>query len=175
MSGLWIFGYGSLMWNPGFEYVESEPARLFGYHRALCVYSWVHRGTPRMPGLVLGLDAGGSCRGKAFRISTSKKSKVVEYLRGREQVTQVYREVLIPIVIEKSKPVRTNALCYLIDRNHEQYAGKLQLERQLELVKCGRGKSGTNPEYVLNTVAHLEELGIVDQNLQWLSKRLDKP
>src|SRR3984885_15624043 len=90
---LWVFGYGSLMWRPGFEFLERIPARLIGLHRALCVYSFVHRGPPEKPGLVLGLDRGGACRGVAFRVAAENRSEVVAYLRAREQVTSVYREV----------------------------------------------------------------------------------
>src|SRR5215469_11706625 len=90
---LWVFGYGSLIWRPGFDFVERVPARLIGEHRALCVYSFVHRGTPEKPGLVLGLDRGGACRGVAFRIAEKNRAATVGYLRAREQVTSVYREV----------------------------------------------------------------------------------
>src|SRR3954454_21993452 len=91
---LWVFGYGSLMWRPGFEFIEQVPARLIGEHRALCVYSFVHRGTPERPGLVLGLDRGGACRGVAFRVPQKHRLATVAYLRAREQVTSVYREVM---------------------------------------------------------------------------------
>src|SRR5438309_11601760 len=86
---LWVFGYGSLMWRPGFEFIEQVPARLIGEHRALCVYSFVHRGTPEKPGLVLGLDRGGACRGVAFRVAEKHRATTVAYLRAREQVTSV--------------------------------------------------------------------------------------
>src|SRR3979490_2940413 len=86
---LWVFGYGSLMWRPGFDFLERVPARLIGEHRALCVYSFVHRGTPEKPGLVLGLDHGGACRGIAFRVAEKQRNDTVAYLRAREQVTGV--------------------------------------------------------------------------------------
>src|SRR5256714_13019057 len=104
---LWVFGYGSLMWRPGFEFLERIPARLIGEHRALCVYSFVHRGTPEKPGLVLGLDRGGACRGVAFRVAEKKRADVVAYLRAREQVTSVYREVMRSVWLgnDPSQPV----------------------------------------------------------------------
>jgi len=99
-TDLWVFGYGSLMWRPGFEFVEQVPARLIGEHRALCVYSFDHRGTPEKPGLVLGLDRGGACRGIAFRVEARLRSRTIEYLRGREQTTHVYREVMRSVWLE---------------------------------------------------------------------------
>src|ERR1700742_3385850 len=104
---LWVFGYGSLMWRPDFAFIERIEARLIGAHRALCVYSFVHRGTPERPGLVLGLDRGGACRGIAFRVARDDWEKTVSYLRAREQVTAVYREVSrrIWLKTEKPKPV----------------------------------------------------------------------
>ena len=97
---LWVFGYGSLMWRPGFEFIEQVPARLIGEHRALCVYSFDHRGTPEKPGLVLGLDRGGACRGVAFRVAAKQRDDTVDYLRSREQTTLVYREVMRSVWLE---------------------------------------------------------------------------
>ena len=173
MSDLWVFGYGSLIWRPGFEFAEAIPARLFGVHRALCVYSWVHRGRRERPGLVLGLDRGGSCRGVAFRVSAPKRRAVIDYLREREMVTAVYVEAWRRVTLAGAGadgPVR--ALSFIVDRGHEQYAGRLPLERQLSLVRDGRGRSGDNADYVVNTSMHLKELGVRDQALDWLSQRL---
>src|SRR6201995_4775637 len=124
---LWGFGYGSVMWRPGFEFVERVPARLIGEHRALCVYSFVHRGTPEKPGLVLGLDRGGACRGIAFRVARRSRADVVAYLREREQVTSVYREVSRSVWLENEPRQRVGALAYVVDRGHVQYAGRLSL------------------------------------------------
>jgi glutathione-specific gamma-glutamylcyclotransferase len=171
-SDLWVFGYGSLMWRTGFKYVERQPARLLGAHRALCVFSHVHRGTPEQPGLVLGLDRGGSCRGIAFRVEARKRKATIQYLREREQVTSVYRETTRPIMLLARPDEDVRALCYLVDRSHVQYAGALSRARQLRLVRQGHGHSGVNRDYVLATVKELEALGIRDATLEWLAARL---
>src|SRR6202789_2210439 len=124
---LWIFGYGSLMWRPGFEFLEQVPARLIGEHRALCVYSFFHRGTPERPGLVLGLDRGGTCRGIAFRVQAGKRAATIAYLRAREQVTAVYRESMRRVWLAGDRGAQVSALCYVVDRSHVQYAGRLSL------------------------------------------------
>ena len=168
---LWVFGYGSLIWRPGFDHLERVPARLIGAHRALCVFSHVHRGTPERPGLVLGLDLGGACRGIAYRVAARKRAETVAYLRAREQVTSVYREVVRSITL--LKPMRrVPALVYMVDRGHRQYAGRLDLATQLHLVRQGHGQSGPNREYVLSTVHALEALGLYDRDLHLLAERL---
>jgi glutathione-specific gamma-glutamylcyclotransferase len=169
---LWVFGYGSLMWRPGFAFVESAPARLIGLHRALCVYSFVHRGTPEKPGLVLGLDRGGACRGVAFRIPGKARVATIDYLRAREQVTKVYIETSRMITLLGTPERRVRALVYCVDRGHAQYAGELSLEQQLHLVREGHGRSGINRDYVLATVEALEALGCYDRNLHLLAERL---
>jgi len=167
----WVFGYGSLMWRPGFAFLDQRPARLFGAHRALCVFSHIHRGSPRRPGLVLGLDRGGSCRGIAFRVAAEKAADVLAYLREREQVTMVYRETRRLVRIDGGGAA-VPALCYVVDRNHAQYAGVLTLGEQLRLVRQGRGQSGVNTDYIRNTVSHLCQLGIRDRRLEALLARL---
>lgn len=172
---LWVFGYGSLMWRPGFAFLERCPARLIGAHRALCVFSHVHRGTPERPGLVLGLDQGGACRGIAYRVAAALRFKTVRYLREREQVTSVYRETARTIWLEGNPARRVTALCYVVDRGHPQYAGRLSLDEQLRLVRQGHGRSGANRDYVLATVAALESLGCRDRDLHLLAERLRGP
>ena len=142
---LWVFGYGSLIWRPGFDYVERAPARLIGAHRALCVFSHVHRGTPERPGLVLGLDLGGACRGVAYRVAAKKRAATIAYLRAREQATSVYRETLRSVTLLGEPERRVSALVYMIDRGHVQYAGRLDLAQQLHLVRQGHGQSGPEP------------------------------
>ncbi len=166
---LWVFGYGSLMWRPGFEFIEQAPARLIGEHRALCVYSFDHRGTPEKPGLVLGLDRGGACRGIAFRIAAALREDTVEYLRSREQTTNVYREVMRSVWLENEARERVSALAYVVDRGHVQYAGRLSLAEQLRLVQQGHGRSGNNRDYVLSTVKSIENQGFRDAPLHQLA------
>ncbi len=175
MSDFWVFGYGSLMWRPGFDYVEQAPARLAGLHRALCVYSWVHRGTREKPGLVLGLDRGGACRGVAYRVAGKNREPVLAYLRERELVTGVYREVWRTIRFADGRHPPASALTYLADRDHVQYAGRLPRERLLGIVRDGAGRSGANRDYVINTAAHLRALGLSDPLLDWLSAELQRP
>jgi len=171
-TDLWVFGYGSLMWRPGFDFVERASARVFGLHRALCVYSFVHRGTPEKPGLVLGLDRGGACRGIAYRAPAEQRAATLAYLRAREQATAVYRETMCTAWLDGKPPRRVSALCYVMDRGHPQYAGRLSLAEQLHLVRQGHGHSGANRDYVLATVRALEVLGCYDRELHLLAERL---
>jgi cation transport protein ChaC len=169
---LWVFGYGSLMWRPGFEFVEQVPARLIGEHRALCVYSFDHRGTPEKPGLVLGLDRGGACRGVAFRVAAGLRDTTVDYLRSREQTTNVYREVMRSVWLENEARQRVSAMAYVVDRGHVQYAGRLSLTDQLRFVQQGHGRSGNNRDYVLSTVKSIEAQGFRDAQLHQLAAML---
>jgi cation transport protein ChaC len=169
---LWVFAYGSLIWRPGFPFRERLPARLIGVHRALCVYSFVHRGTPEKPGLVLGLDLGGACRGIAYRVDAKRRAETIAYLRAREQVTKVYREAVRRAIIVGRPERRVEALCYMVDRSHPQYAGRLGIDQQLHMVRQGHGKSGANRDYVIETVRALEALGCRDPDLHLLALRL---
>jgi len=171
-ADLWVFGYGSLMWRPGFAFTEQVPARLIGEHRALCVYSFDHRGTPEKPGLVLGLDRGGACRGIAFRVAAGLRDATVDYLRGREQTTHVYREVMRSVWLEDEARRRVSALAYVVDRGHVQYAGRLTLAEQLRYVQQGHGRSGNNRDYVLATVKSIEAQGFRDAQLHQLALML---
>jgi cation transport protein ChaC len=164
-----VFGYGSLMWRPGFEFIERIPARLIGEHRALCVYSFDHRGTPEKPGLVLGLDRGGACRGIAFRVAAGLRQETIDYLRSREQTTNVYREVMRSVWLEDRARQRVSALAYVVDRGHAQYAGRPSLADQLRCVQQGHGRSGNNRDYVLSTVKAIEAEGFRDAQLHQLA------
>ena len=169
---LWVVAYGSLMWRPGFDYLARHKARLIGAHRALCVYSFVHRGTAERPGLVLGLDRGGNCRGIAYRVAAEKREVTIDYLRGREQVTLVYREAWRTVWLDDDPQQSVHALCYVVDRGHRQYAGRLTLDKQLHFVRQGHGRSGNNRDYVLATVKEIEAQGYRDEQLHLLAERL---
>jgi len=167
---LWVFGYGSLMWRPGFAYSLRCTAMLRGWRRSLCIYSHVYRGTPDRPGLVLGLDRGGACPGVAFRVEAALREPTIRYLREREQVTAVYLERMVPIVLESGEWV--SALTFVADRLHPQYAGRLTREAMLERVRAGTGAAGDNAGYVTETYDHLVAIGVQDRDLEWLSARL---
>ena len=171
MKQFWVFGYGSLMWRPGFAYLRSEAARVHGYHRSLCVYSYVHRGTPEEPGLVLGLDRGGSCHGMAFEVSAENWESTIAYLRAREQVTSVYLEKRTSITLLGSR-LTVEAVTYVVDRAHQQYAGVLDDDALERHVRSGIGVSGHCTDYVMSTLAHLREMNIHDPALERLAQRL---
>jgi cation transport protein ChaC len=173
MDEFWVFGYGSLMWRPGFAYRQRRHALVTGLHRQLCIYSHVHRGTPDNPGLVMGLDRGGRCRGIAYRIADKDRLDTIEYLREREQATMVYIESVRKIDLLGGTPHQVRALMYVVDRGHRQYAGRLSLAAQLELVRKGVGQSGPCVDYVRSTAAHLDEIGLTDRGLEALVKALD--
>lgn len=171
MDDFWVFGYGSLMWNPGFEFAERIHARLHGYRRSLCIRSHVHRGTPESPGLVLGLDRGGSCLGVAFRTRPEDAEGVLSYLRARELVTHVYLERRLPLRLADGRQV--SAVAYVVDRAHVQYAGGIDARHAADVVHAARGQSGPNDAYVLNTLAHLREMGIRDHWLEEVGSRVE--
>ena len=163
---LWVFGYGSLMWRPGFEFEEQASAYVRGYHRSLCIFSHVHRGTPDKPGLVLGLDRGGACRGIAFRVAARRSEATLAYLREREQVTAVYLEAWLPMNLVDGRRVR--CVAYVVDRSHPQYAGRPLPSDLLRLVAQGHGVSGANIDYVRATHEHLIAAGITDPTLSFV-------
>lgn len=169
---LWVFGYGSLMWNPGFEYAERVLATLPGYARHFCMWSIHHRGTPEHPGLVLALDPyeGEECHGLAFSVRPALKAKVLDYLRERELVSSAYLETFLPLDLADGR--RVEAVVYVVDTDHVQYTGRLPLERQAEVIAGAVGGRGPNTEYLYNTQTHLAELGIEDDDLRWLAERV---
>jgi cation transport protein ChaC len=162
----WIFGYGSLMWRPGFPYVERQGARLHGRRRAFCIYSVHHRGTSERPGLVLGLAPGGSVRGAAYRVADGDWVAVYDYLREREQPTETYFEAWADVKLAEGRTVR--ALVFLSDTNHPQWAGALSLEEQAALIAGAEGLSGPNINYLRDLVIHLHEDGVRDEGMERL-------
>ena len=167
---IWVFGYGSIMWRPGFPFVEAATALLHGYHRAFCIYSVHHRGSRERPGLILGLDRGGSCRGRAFRVAAADAAATIAYLDERELVTHVYKRRNILVVINDQ---RIPTVCYVADPSHEQYAGTLPVAEAAKIVRDGAGVSGDNPDYLRRTVEHLDELGIADGPIYRLLLEVD--
>jgi len=167
----WVFGYGSLMWHPGFPHVEVRPGLLHGFHRRFCVYSHRYRGTPERPGLVLGLDRGGCCRGLVYRVPAGEGEEVMDYLYEREMVTGVY--------IPQWRSVETAggavlAAAFVVDRSHGQYTGRLSLEETATLIDQGHGQRGSGHEYLSNTVHHLEALGLGAGALKQLLRLVEK-
>jgi glutathione-specific gamma-glutamylcyclotransferase len=175
----WVFGYGSLMWRPGFAFLERLPARLHGRRRAFCIYSVHHRGTPARRGLVLGLAPGGSTRGIAYRVGEADWPDVYAYLREREQPTETYVEARVRVRLLDQR--RLQALSFLSDKAHPQWAGVLSLERQAELIAGAEGLSGRNIDYLRDLVGHLREEDIHDRSMEALlvmveaRERLSKP
>ena len=172
MDDLWIFGYGSLIWNPGFAHSEARIATLTGYRRSFCMRSIHHRGTPARPGLVLALDAepGAECRGLAFRIAAPIAEETLEYLRARELISAAYVETRHEITLDDGR--RPMAVAYVIERGHVQYCGGLSLEEQAQIIAAAHGGRGPNCEYLHQTAAHLARLGLSDADLDWISARV---
>ena len=167
----YVFGYGSLIWKPGFPYLRAEKALLRGAHRSLSVYSHRHRGTVEKPGLVFGLSRGGSCVGVAFEVAAENWAQVFDYLQEREDDRGVYRAVWRNVTLSTGETIR--ALAYLVNEEHPQFAGHLPVADQVKLVSGGTGESGRNTEYVRNTAQHLLSLGIRDKTLMAIVAALD--
>lgn len=165
----WVFGYGSLMWDPGFHAAETVKARLTGYARSFCLRSTLYRGTEDVPGLVLGLDedAQATCNGLAMRIAPEDHAEVMAYLRAREMSTESYREAVVPLLLEDGRQVR--ALTYVMSRDHPHYAGGMCLTEQAEIIARAQGGRGPNADYLFNTARHLADIGLADAALDQLS------
>ena len=168
---MWVFGYGSLLWNPGFEPAERVTAHLRGYARSFCMLSIHHRGTETQPGLVLALDAAEdtTCTGVAFRVQPKDEAQVLAELRARELVSSAYLERHLPLKLDDGREVE--ALAYVVDPAHRQYCS-FDLETQAGMIARAIGGRGPNTEYLYNTAAHLEAMGIADPDLSWLVERV---
>ncbi len=171
-NGLWVFGYASLLWQPGFPVAERRLARLDGWHRSFCMWSIHHRGTTEAPGLVLALDRaeGAACQGLALRAEPGTEDATIAYLRERELISSAYLETRLPVSFAKGGTAQ--ALTYVIDPAHDQYCRSLSLEDQAQVIARATGGRGPNTEYLWNTQTHLTELGIDDADLEWLARRV---
>ncbi len=167
----WVFAYGSLMWDPGFEYREAIAATLKGYHRRLCLWSVRYRGTEDRPGLVLGLDRGGSCRGYAYHVDGTLTASVVEYLCDREMLIGSYDPRLVPLTLEDGR--RVTALTFVSKPDHPHFAARLTLEQTVSVVQGARGARGCNRSYVINTVSRMDHLNISNTELHRVARRLE--
>lgn len=167
-NGIWIFGYGSLIWNPGFEFEAKQRATLTGFNRAFCLWSVHYRGNEKQPGLVLGLDPaqGVQCEGVAYFVDAKAAEQVHMYLQKRELVSYAYHERLETLTLNDGQKVQ--AICYIVDPDHSQYAGGLSLKEQAQVIKSAKGSAGENLEYLCNTAAHLKTLGIEDPEIDRL-------
>ena len=167
-DSFWVFGYGSLMWNPGFAFEERRHAVLSGFHRRFCIRSTIYRGTPEQPGLVLGVDAGGECHGMAFRVDASRREDVLTYLYERELPSKVYTPTWVSISVG-GEP--TEALTFVVKRDHRQFTC-LSEDEMAAIIASSSGANGSNFEYLENTVHALHALGVPDQDLDILHKRV---
>lgn len=166
----WFFAYGSLMWNPEFTYLRSETARLHGFHRCLCLWSVEYRGSVAQPGLVMGLDRGGSCTGQAYLISQSAAPAIIDKLNEREMITGAYQSKLKPLKLQSGEKV--NGVCLIARRDHPQYAPNLDRHTIIDIVRKAKGKRGSNRTYVLNTARKMQQMGMLDRGLEEVSKGL---
>lgn len=171
-SDFWVFGYGSLMWKPGFAYLDCGPAVLDGFHRSFCIYSTHWRGTPDHPGLVLGLAPGGCCPGVAFRIERDDEALVRDYLRERELIGYAYREAILPVRLDDGRAV--TCYTFVADPAHRQYAGDLGIGPSAEIIMEATGRGGLNRDYLINTVRELEAHGVVEDNLHALLEEVSR-
>lgn len=169
-EGVWVFAYGSLMWRPDFSPAETRAARLAGWHRAMCILSTVYRGTPERPGLVLGLDRGGSCLGRALRVEAAHWPAIKAMLDARELVTGVYRPRFLPVRLEDGR--RVSAYAFVCDRGHAQYWSG-EMDEAVRLICQGRGSGGRARDYLASTVEHLSAQGITGGALHRLLARVD--
>ncbi|MEP5155072.1 gamma-glutamylcyclotransferase [Planktotalea sp.] len=168
---MWVFGYGSLLWHPGFEIDDQQVGVMHDYARSFCMRSIHHRGTVERPGLVLALDEmkGARCEGVAFRVKAGDETQTLEYLRERELISSAYLERILPVHLKNGDVIE--AVTYIIDPDHAQYC-HLDLEEQAQAITHAIGDKGPNPEYLHNTAQHLVDLGIEDPDLNWLSIRV---
>ncbi len=171
-DAFWVFAYGSLMWRPGFTVAETQPATVYGYHRAMCIWSRHYRGTPARPGLVLGLDRGGSCHGLALRVAKSRVKAVIDYLDRRELLGgDVYRPQILNAILDNGR--RLPVYAYVANRENPSYAPSMPTARAARIIREARGKNGSNRDYLANTVEHLDQMCLCDRPLRHLLKLVE--
>ncbi|OIQ33523.1 MAG: gamma-glutamylcyclotransferase [Alphaproteobacteria bacterium MedPE-SWcel] len=168
---MWVFGYGSLLWNPEFPVARREVATLNGFARSFCMRSIHHRGSEAEPGLVLALDAheGARCTGLALAVEPGHEDPTLEALRERELISSAYLERVLDVDLASGETV--TAVAYVIDPQHVQYC-RLELEEQAQIIAHAVGGRGPNREYLFNTASHLDEIGLRDADLSWLTERV---
>lgn len=169
-QNLWVFAYGSLLWDPGFEPAEQAPARLDGYRRSFCMWSFHYRGTEEIPGLVLALeeDRNASCEGLALQPDAAQAEKVLREVRSRELVSDAYEERRVPLRLEDGREVE--AVAFVVRQGHRQHAC-VDAETQARTIARARGKRGLNLDYLANTAERLRDLGLRDPEMDALLER----
>jgi cation transport protein ChaC len=168
-GGFWFFAYGSLMWDQPFAPAETQPARLYGYHRSFCVNSETYRGTPQYPGLSLGLDRGGSCTGVALRVDEKTRKTAIREIEAREMDDDpiyICRRVRLRL---PDKTVAGYAL--VVNREERIFAGRLEFEETAQRIARSAGIRGANIDYLANTVERLDAMGIPEGHLHALLRR----
>ncbi len=168
-ADVWIFAYGSLIWNPAFHFAERRTGLLYGFHRRFCLWACVGRGTRAQPGLVLGLDHGGACRGVVYRIAAADVETETDMIWAREMETPEYRPRWLPV---RTAAGTVPAIAFVVNRRQDRYAGRLPDERLASVIATAAGHVGTSADYLAQTVAHLDALGIADAAMQRLHRRV---
>lgn len=166
---VWVFGYGSLIWNPAFHFVEKRTARIHGYHRRFCLWSPLGRGTKESPGLMLALESGGACRGVVFRIEARAVETELEVIWRREMFTGAYRPTWVQAWTRRGS---VPAITFVVNRDNARYAGRLSEEQVAARIATAEGPMGACRDYLFETVRHLAELGIRDGRLEAMAHRV---
>ncbi len=168
-DGIWVFGYGSLIWNPAFHFVEQRKGRIHGWRRSFCLETPMGRGSPDCTGLVLGLDKGGSCQGIAFRVDPDVAVQELDIVFRRELVSDAYRSRIVNV---KSNDGDLKAVTFVMNRESPRYCGHLDLEQVATKIAEAEGWLGPCSDYLYNTAEHVRELGLNDRSLFWLEDRV---
>ncbi|MEM1400546.1 MAG: gamma-glutamylcyclotransferase [Pseudomonadota bacterium] len=166
---VWVFGYGSLIWNPAFHFAEKALGKIYGHHRAFCLWVYLGRGSREQPGLMLGLRPGGATRGLAYRIEAASVEEELTIVWRREMVTAAYVPRWVTIHTDNG-PVK--GIAFVINANNDRFADGLSQEQTADYIAKGRGFIGTSADYLFSTVDHLRELDICDRRLTELASRV---